>query len=113
MEETKKNLGGRPKAIVAREKVIKIRCTPMEKAMIENLAESTGLTTANYCRSVVLDYSPKAKLTDEEEEAYKTLVEYKTNFKRISNYIQNNQAVSDEILKLCKELDKHLKNILK
>jgi hypothetical protein len=109
MLEIKKNIGGRPKAIVLRDKTIKMRCTPIEKLMIEHLANSTGQTVADYCRSVALGNMPKCRLSEEEEQAYKTLAEYKTNFKRISNYIQNNQSVSTLVIALCKEIDKHLK----
>lgn len=105
--------GGRPKAISKRTQKIEIRCDSFEKKAIQELADQTGMSTAEYCRTVALGIEPKFKLTEEELKLYDILVEYKTNFARISNYIQNNQAVSNEVIKVSKALSEQLKMFLK
>lgn len=113
IKQEEKPQGGRPKSVVPRTKVIALRCTSFEKKKIQAIANKTGMNTAEYCRTVALGVQPKFKLTDDELELYNILAEYKTNFSRISNYIQNNQRVSDEVLKVSKAISEQLKMFLK
>lgn len=100
--------GGRPKVPVKRTAEIKFRATKFEKRTIEKMASLTGMSTAEYCRSMSLNQKPKFKLTEDEIEVYKMLAEYKTNFARISNYMKENKYVSEEIRKVSRLITEQL-----
>ena len=54
------------------------------------------------------------RLTEEQLEAYKMLVQYHNNFKRISNmFRKRNPKLADEVAQLAREIKTHLYNFKK
>jgi len=101
--EKKKNL-------MEKKEVLRFRCTPLEKAIIEKKASNSGLSASAFCRASALDQKIGYKLTDEELEAYQMLVKYHNNFMAISNLLKNkNSRFAGEVNKTAVEIKNHLK----
>lgn len=101
----------RPKKPITRTHEIKFRCTMLEKKTIEKQAQNSGLHTAEFCRSASLGQKISYKLTPEEVEIYKTLAEYRNNFKNIGNLYREKSDIREEVKTLIKLLDEHLKKL--
>jgi hypothetical protein len=93
-----------------KKEVLRFRCTPLEKAIIEKKASNSGLSASAFCRASALDQKIGYKLTDEELEAYQMLVKYHNNFMAISNLLKNkNSRFAGEVNKTAVEIKNHLK----
>jgi len=84
------------------------RCTTLEKKAIQNHAKKSGMTDALYCRNRALLCSSTYKLTSEEVECYKLLIEVKTNFTRISNLVKNRKDIMPELNEVIALVNQHL-----
>lgn len=79
---------------------IKFRCTIEEKMTIFKRAQRAGRTMSDFCREQILSGTVQQvpKLTPDEEEYFKNLHIFHTNFARLSNYIKyQDPALSNEI----------------
>lgn len=94
-----------------RKERIEFRSSPLEKAIIIKKSAHSGLSISDYCRRSALGQNISYKLTAEEIEIYKMLVEYRNNFASIANLFRSNQPISEEIKKLIGQLDEHLKKM--
>lgn len=73
------------KILTMKRKFIKFRVSNTELLIIRKKAEQCGLSMSDYVRSLSLNYTVKARLTEEEIEQYKLLNKYADNFRRITN----------------------------
>ncbi|UGU14438.1 hypothetical protein LS482_12075 [Sinomicrobium kalidii] len=93
---------------------IKFRCTQYEKKLLRIKAKRAGLSISAYCRMAVMEDRIVERLTEEQLEAYKVLVQYHNNFKRIRNmFRKRNPKLADEVLQLAQEIKTHLYNFKK
>ncbi|MGS2761824.1 mobilization protein MbpA [Sinomicrobium sp. M5D2P9] len=93
---------------------IKFRCSQFEKKLLRIKAKRAGLSISAYCRKAVMEDRIVERLTEEQLEAYKMLVQYHNNFKRISNmFRKRNPKLADEVLQLAQEIKTHLYNFKK
>lgn len=54
LQNNPKNQGGRPKKIIKRNQLMAIKCTLLERKVIESKAKSAGLTVSEYLRELGL-----------------------------------------------------------
>lgn len=67
-----------------------------------------------YCRMAAMEDRIVERLTEEQLDAYKMLVRYHNNFKRIANmFRKRNPKLSDEVIQLAREIKTHLYNFKK
>lgn len=94
---------------------IVLRCTKMEKKIIENFATKCGLSISEYCRKQARNGKVLAipKLDKQEIEYLHLLKSYGASFNRLSNLIkQKDPSLIVEIRSLVQELTKLQKRIL-
>lgn len=92
-----------------------LRCTKMEKKIIENFAKKSGLTISEYCRKQARNGKVLAipKLDKQEIEYLHLLKSYGANFNRLSNLIkQKDPSLIIEIRLLVQELTNLQKRII-
>ena len=93
---------------------IQFRCSVYEKKLLKVKARKCGLTLSEYCRRAATEDRIIERLSEEQIEAYKMLVKYENNFKRISNmFRQRNPKLSEEVAALAEEIRLHLLNFRK
>src|SRR6056297_4043748 len=93
---------------------IKFRCTIYEKKLLVKRAERAGISLSEYCRNTAFGRNVIERLSAEQLECYKTLVNYKNNFTRIGNmFRKRNPKLADEVKQLAREIGIHLKNFRK
>lgn len=104
-EEARKNqfrewgkLGGRPPKERKKNVTISIRVTEKEKEILQKKAEKADLSLAEFVRRSALEIP----LPDPERN--KTLVEYRTNFKRLANHFRSGVWTPAEKSKFTAEL---------
>jgi len=90
---------------------IKFRCSIYEKKLLRQRAKRAGISLSEYCRSSAFGNSVIERLTKEQLECYKTLVNYKNNFTRIGNmFKKRNPRLAKEVEELAGEIRAHLYN---
>jgi hypothetical protein len=90
---------------------VQFRCTVFEKKLLKVKARKSGLTISEYCRRAAFDDRIIERLTEEQIEAYKMLVKYENNFKRIGNmFRKRNPKLADEVVQLANDIRQHLFN---
>lgn len=92
-----------------KKKIIRFRCTPLEKALIEKKAETSGRSVSEFVRDVSLSKQITYKLTDEELKILKVLHEFRSNFNRISNLIRRKDS---QLLEEIKSTNTKISNAL-
>ncbi|RAV28513.1 mobilization protein MbpA [Sinomicrobium soli] len=93
---------------------IKFRCTQYEKKLLYVKAKRTGLSMSAYCRRAVMEDRIVERLTEEQLDAYKMLVQYHNNFQRIRNmFRKRNPKLANEVARLVQEIKTHLYNFKK
>lgn len=103
----------RPEKLVKRITEIKFRATPIEKKVIQLIAEKTGLSVSDFIRKSAMNKTIHRKFTDEELNAYEDLHTFYHNFRRISNLIKASKEVRPELLCEIKETQSLIYNHLK
>ena len=92
-----------------KKKRIELRCSSLEKAIIQKKAKKTGLTISEFCRASALGQKISSKFSDEEIEIFQMLTKYHNNFISLSNLFKTkNPSLSNETKILATEI----KNIL-
>ncbi|MAU15696.1 MAG: hypothetical protein CMH46_09175 [Muricauda sp.] len=88
---------------------VQFRCSVYEKKLLKVKAKKSGLSISEYCRRAAFDDRIIERLTEDQIEAYKLLVNYQNNFKRIGNmFRKRNPRLSEEAYQLAKEIREHL-----
>ncbi len=89
---------------------IEIRVTKLEKKILTNKADDSGLKVSEYLRRAGLKRQVTYKLTPEELEVYKDLHKFHSNFTRLSNFFKvNHPALYQETQSMIDEMKEHLK----
>mgnify|MGYP000014662761 FL=1 len=93
---------------------VQFRCSIYEKKLLKIKAKKSGLSISEYCRRAAFDHRIVERLSDDQINVYKLLVQYQVNFKRIGNmYKKRNPKLSEEVVQLANEIRKHLYNFKK
>ncbi len=93
---------------------VQFRCSIYEKKLLKIKAKKSGLSISEYCRRAAFDYRIIERLSDDQINVYKLLVQYQVNFKRIGNmYRKRNPKLANEVVQLANEIRKHLYNFKK
>ena len=93
---------------------VQFRCSIYEKKLLKIKAKKSGLSISEYCRRAAFDHRIVERLSDDQINVYKLLVQYQVNFKRIGNmYKKRNPKLSEEVVLLANEIRKHLYNFKK
>ena len=66
------------------------RLEPVEKNYLQQQATKCGLSLSNYCRQVLLGYSPKERLTKEQVEMLQGVRKLRNDLQHINNYEKRN-----------------------
>lgn len=91
--------------------VTKFRTTSFEKKLIIFRAKKTGLSQSEFCKKAVLDIKITERLTEEQIEVYKMLIDYHNNFKSIGNLIKNKHPdLYQKVYQTAEEIKTHLQN---
>ncbi|MBO2543597.1 hypothetical protein J0871_04140 [Salegentibacter sp. BDJ18] len=93
---------------------IQVRCSIYEKKLLQRRAARAGISLSEYIRATAFDRNIVERITPEQLETYKMLVQYKNNFTRIGNmFKKRDQKLTREVEDLAKEIRTHLKNFKK
>jgi len=103
----------RPKEIVKKDSKIAVRCTALEKKVIEIMADETGLTTSDYIRKCAMNKVVKIRFSSEELEHFRTLQKFHNNFRSIGNLIKGTKGINEETLKEIKQVREEISEQLK
>ncbi len=102
-------LGGRPKKSRTKNHNLKIRLYSDEKELVQKKADALNMSLSEFGRKAIIN----KKLPDPEET--KELVKYRTNFKRIANFMNRDfweagerEELKAEVLRTAQEIRKYL-----
>ncbi len=99
------------KSVTAKSEIIKFRCSIYEKKLLKIKAKRCGLTLSEYFRRVALEQKITERLTEEQIDIYKMLINYHNNFKSIGNmFKKRNPKLTEMVYGLANEIKCHLKN---
>jgi len=102
----------RPKSLAHRNARLVFRVYHLEKKAIELAAEKSGLGVSDYIRRCSLGQTIRARLSSEEVDLYRLLIEYRNNFSRISNLLKEREDITSELKEIIKDIDQHLKKFI-
>ena len=90
---------------------IQIRCSIYEKKLLKKRAARAGITLSEYIRSTAFEKGVIERLTPEQLDHYKMLVQYKNNFVRIGNmFNKRDPKLAQQVMALEEEIRTHLQN---
>ena len=90
---------------------IQIRCSVYEKKLLKRRAARAGISLSEYIRSTAFERNIVERITPEQLEYYRLLVQYKNNFTRIgSMFKKRDPQLSSAVVQLAEEIRSHLKN---
>lgn len=93
---------------------IQIRCSIYEKKLLKKRAARAGISLSEYLRSTAFERNIVERITPEQLEYYRMLVEYKNNFTRISNmFKKRDPKLAATVERLAEEIRTHLQNFKK
>ena len=93
---------------------IQVRCSIYEKKLLQRRAARAGISLSEYIRATAFDKDIVERITPEQLETYKMLVQYKNNFTRIGNmFRKRDPKLASAVEDLSKEIRTHLKNFKK
>jgi hypothetical protein len=93
---------------------IQVRCSIYEKKLLQRRAARAGISLSEYIRASAFQINIVERITPEQLETYKMLVQYKNNFTRIGNmFKKRDPKLAREVEDLAKEIRTHLKNFKK
>lgn len=89
---------------------IQIRCSIYEKKLFKRRAARAGISLSEYLRSTAFERNIVERMTPEQLEYYRMLVQYKNNFSRISSmFKKRDPKLAVTVEKLAEEIRNHLK----
>ncbi len=95
-------------------KVVRFRCSTYERNLLKLKARKSGLSLSEYCRRAAFDDRIIERLSEDQIEMYKMLIDYQNNFIRIGNmFKKRNPRLATEVTQLAKEIKDHLYNFKK
>lgn len=90
---------------------IEFRCSLYEKKILKIKAKKAGLSLSEFCRKSANDKIINERLTEEQIDFYKMLIQYHNNFKNIGNLIKNKHPdLYQKVYQTADEIKNHLKN---
>ncbi|MBZ9630383.1 hypothetical protein LB465_06285 [Salegentibacter sp. LM13S] len=93
---------------------IQVRCSIYEKKLLQRRAARAGISLSEYIRATAFDKNIVERITPDQLETYKMLVQYKNNFTRIGNmFKKRDPKLASAVEDLAKEIRTHLKNFKK
>ena len=93
---------------------IQIRCSIYEKKLLKRRAARAGISLSEYLRSTAFERNIVERITPEQLEYYRMLVQYKNNFARISSmFKKRDPKLAATVENLAEEIRTHLKNFRK
>ena len=93
---------------------IQVRCSIYEKKLLQRRAVRAGISLSEYIRATAFDKNIVERITPDQLETYKMLVQYKNNFTRIGNmFRKRDPKLAREVENLAREIRAHLKNFKK
>ncbi|UBZ07004.1 hypothetical protein LDL76_16800 [Salegentibacter mishustinae] len=93
---------------------IQVRCSIYEKKLLQRRAARAGISLSEYIRATAFDKNIVERITPEQLETYKMLVQYKNNFTRIGNmFRKRDPKLAKAVEELAREIRTHLKNFKK
>ena len=93
---------------------IRFRCSIYEKKLLKKRAERAGMSLSEYCRSSAMGNDIIERLSNEQLECYKTLIDFKNNFSRIANMFRGRDPrLAKEVTVLAEQIRNHLSNFKK
>lgn len=98
-------LGGRPKLNAPKSERLALRFTVSEMKKLQEQADKKKLKLTDYSRLILLE----KELPDYEKNIM--LIEYATNFRRISNYMKKDMFTPEERKALLTEIEEAIKGI--
>lgn len=102
------------KSFKGKRQIIKFRCTNLEKKLLKGKAKKSGLTLSEYIRKIAFEEKIVERLSDEQIDIYKMLVNYHNNFKSIGNmYKKRDTNLTEKVHQLADEIKLHLKKFSK
>ena len=112
--------GGRPKKAVKRSYVIKVKCTILERKVIERRAKEVGMKLSEYLRTMGLDGNivRQQKVLPKEFLEYKAIINHTaSNLNQIARKLNLTGEIKGEekntLLVLERELKQHIQNLQK
>jgi hypothetical protein len=88
------------------------RLEPVEKDYLQEQASACGLSLSNFCRQVLLGYSPRERLTKEQLSLFSEVRKLRNDLTHINNYTKRNpdwSGIRQDNEYLISRLDKLLK----
>ena len=93
---------------------IQIRCSIYEKKLLKRRAARAGISLSEYLRSTAFERNIVERITPEQLDHYRMLVQYKNNFARISSmFKKRDPKLAATVEDLAEEIRNHLKNFKK
>jgi hypothetical protein len=104
----------RPKKLVHRNQLIQFKVTALEKKIIQKNAEKVNLSISELARNALFNITIYKPLSNEEIEAYRMLIRFKTAFDKTANYFKNSDPrFAGELLSVAREIKTHLQKFKK
>ena len=95
-------------------KTVRFRCSTFERNLLRVKARRSGLSLSEYCRRAAFNDRIIERLSEDQIDMYKMLVDYRNNFIRIGNmYKKNNPKLAGEVRQLAQEIRDHIQNFRK
>ena len=115
-----RNKGGRPKKAIKRSYVIKVKCTILERKVIERRAKEAGLPMSEYLRTTGQD----GNIVRQQKALPKEFLEYKATLHHTASNLNQiarkrnatgeiNREDKEALLVLEQELKQHIENVQK
>lgn len=101
----------RPKSASPRNARLVFRVYSLEKKAIELAADKSGLSMSDYIRRCCLGQTIRHRLSQEEFDIYRLLMEYRNNFSRIRNLVKGRKDLTSELKNVIQSIDEHLKKL--
>lgn len=93
---------------------INVYCSIYEKKLLKKRAARAGISLSQYLRAAALEKNIVERITPEQLEIYQMLIQYKSNFSRISDmFKKKDPKLATEVEQLAEEIRSHLKNFNK
>ena len=87
----------RPKKAIKRREKLTLYDTKAESLFIEKMAESHGMSRAEFARKKSLNHRLKARMTDEEALIYRDLIGMANNLNQLAHRVNAGEVLISEI----------------
>ena len=95
-------------------KTVRFRCSTYKRNLLRVKARRSGLSLSEYCRRAAFGDRIIERLSEDQIEMYKMLVDYRNNFIRIGNmFKKKDPKLASEVRQLAQEIRSHIQNLRK